>query len=506
VAHRGRAIASADERAYLYARGIVLATLTFLYVSDLLELPDQAASTYYVAAITGFALVGALQVWAFLIRRIPLQRTMPYALPFDLVCIGLFTSALAESGNLGYPLAITWPVLYALVMRRRQAWVAGGLTAIIYLVGMLSVPLESWAQFAELTIRALVIVAVSGRIAYSEELQREREEQAQRANAENERLNAELQSSLSELQALFEISDHIHASLDVDAAAQPVLETVARTLGLEACCMYVVEKSTDAVVFSASIGVPLDVALPGTPSCDRRIEDEDLELALSCMCPFDQPHMRLVFCAAAHDLERLSENDHLVLQAIGHEVAEAVENSQLYKLTKRMAVTDELTGLYNYRYLQQHITDEVSRAGRYKGFATLLMIDCDDFKAFNDLYGHVAGDEVLAELGHVFTDNVRDVDLVARYGGEEFSVLLPETDMMGGVAAAEKLRDAVAEHEFQAPYNRKLSVSIGLATYPTHGRDAESLLRAADDALYGAKNSGKNQVHTPGVYDGQPVW
>jgi len=177
----------------------------------------------------------------------------------------------------------------------------------------------------------------------------------------------------------------------------------------------------------------------------------------------------------------------------------------LYKLTKRMAVTDELTGLHNYRFLQQRINEEVARARRYNSFASLLMIDADDFKAFNDAYGHVAGDRVLAELGEVLSTNVRECDLVARYGGEEFSVLLPETDMMGALAVAEKLRDAVAEHGFQRPYDRRLSVSIGLASYPTHGIDAESVLRAADDALYGAKNSGKNQVHTPGIYDGQLV-
>ena len=134
----------------------------------------------------------------------------------------------------------------------------------------------------------------------------------------------------------------------------------------------------------------------------------------------------------------------------------AVENSQLYKLTKRLSITDELTGLYNYRYLQQRLDDEVARAKRYGKHLSLLMLDADDFKGFNDRYGHIAGDEALAELGGVLgVGRARDRRR-GRYGGEEFSVVLPETDAAGAFVVAEKIREAVAAHRFPDARRRPL--------------------------------------------------
>ena len=502
-----RRIAKSDERAYLYGRGIAVVMLAAVYGLGFVRLTEPIDRILFFGALVGFSLVGLVQCYFLRVRRTELKRTMLYALLPDIVMVGMFTAALTGTGDLGFALAISWPVLYALVLRRREAWLVAGSFAAAYVIGSMPSAALGFSSVTEILMKAFVIVLIGGRVAYSEQLQRWREEQIELASLENERLNAELHTSLGELQALFEITDYIHASLDFDMVATPVLETIARALGIERCALVVIDTSTGTVLSSAALGLPIDLALPPGAGADASFAANPsiLEDGLVCFSPFEQANLRLVLCSRAEDVARLTENDHLLLQAIGREVAVAVDNSMLYKLTKRMAVTDELTGLHNYRFLQQRINEEVARARRYNSFTSLLMIDADDFKAFNDAYGHVAGDRVLAELGEVLSANVRECDLVARYGGEEFSVLLPETDMMGALAVAEKLRDAVAEHGFQRPYDRRLSVSIGLASYPTHGIDAESVLRAADDALYGAKNSGKNQVHTPGIYDGQLV-
>jgi diguanylate cyclase (GGDEF)-like protein len=128
------------------------------------------------------------------------------------------------------------------------------------------------------------------------------------------------------------------------------------------------------------------------------------------------------------------------------------------------------------------------------------MLDADNFKSYNDRFGHVAGDVALTELAKVIRSQVRDVDIVCRYGGEEFSVVLPETDSAGAFVVAEKVREAVANHLFpdgDGVACTTLTVSIGLATFPTHSDGREALLREADDALYRAKNGGKNRVRTP---------
>ena len=495
-----------EERAYAYTRTLGSIGLLLAYAAGFVTLSAGTERTFYLVASLGFLFVSLAQGGARLFLGLAPRTTLYVALPADLVWIALSTSALLAYGDAGYVIAIVWPVFYAIILRERQAWIAGGLVAVAYLCGHFGVLAITPGEYSFLVLKAAAIVLLTGRIAYTQDQQRRDAELVQRTNEENEHLTAQLGTSLSELRALYQINAYLHSSLDLEDVGGPVLESIADVFGFSASCMYVVNKTTHDIVFSATRGVPVDLALPREVDCDTDVDMDAFGMRLACTCPYDQDHLRLVFCAPAEDLEALSHTDRVLLDTVGREVATAVEGAELYKLTKTMSITDELTGLYNYRFLQSRIREEVSRARRSEGSVSLLMIDADDFKAFNDMYGHVAGDEVLAELGAVLTSCVRDTDLVARYGGEEFSVLCPDTDTAGAMAVAEKLRDAVASHPFQAPYERRLSVSIGLATYPLHGIDAESVLRAADDALYGAKNSGKNQVHSPGVYVGQAVW
>jgi diguanylate cyclase (GGDEF)-like protein len=211
----------------------------------------------------------------------------------------------------------------------------------------------------------------------------------------------------------------------------------------------------------------------------------------------DRGGLMVIFCASGERLERLGSEDRLVLTSVANELAVAVENSELYKLTRRLAITDELTGLFNYRYLLERSEDEIGRAKRFGRSLSLLMIDADEFKVYNDTHGHVAGDVALAELAQTMREAVRDIDIVCRYGGEEFAILLPETDGEGAFVVAEKVREAVAAHAFQngdGQRTEQLTVSIGLSTYPGTAADREDLLRRADDALYVVKRSGRNRV------------
>jgi diguanylate cyclase (GGDEF)-like protein len=173
-----------------------------------------------------------------------------------------------------------------------------------------------------------------------------------------------------------------------------------------------------------------------------------------------------------------------------HELAEA--NARLAQL----AVTDGLTGLYNHRHLHERLTLEVERSQRSGLPLSLLMLDVDTFKQFNDTFGHPAGDEVLRQLARVLTDTRRANDVVARYGGEEFAVILVDTAKFTAAKVAERVRERVAAHDFSDAAQKagKISVSIGVATFPDDGADAEGLVRAADTALYAAKRAGRNRV------------
>ncbi len=173
-----------------------------------------------------------------------------------------------------------------------------------------------------------------------------------------------------------------------------------------------------------------------------------------------------------------------------HELAEA--NARLAQL----AVTDGLTGLYNHRHFHERLTLEVERSQRSGLPLSLLMLDVDHFKQFNDTYGHPAGDEVLRQLARVLGDARRANDVVARYGGEEFAVILVDTGKFTAAKVAERVRERVVANDFSdaAPRAGRLSVSIGVATCPDDGTDAEALVRAADTALYTAKRAGRNRV------------
>jgi diguanylate cyclase (GGDEF)-like protein len=158
---------------------------------------------------------------------------------------------------------------------------------------------------------------------------------------------------------------------------------------------------------------------------------------------------------------------------------------------ERLSVTDGLTGLANHRSLMQRLGEEASRSVRTKRAFSVIMIDVDHFKSYNDQFGHPAGDDVLKIVGHLLKDSTRSVDCVARYGGEEFAVLLPETQMDGALEVAERIRGRVESQQFP---ERQITISAGVAEFPKHADSPQSVIAVADAALYDAKREGRNKV------------
>jgi diguanylate cyclase (GGDEF)-like protein len=175
----------------------------------------------------------------------------------------------------------------------------------------------------------------------------------------------------------------------------------------------------------------------------------------------------------------------------------AIVEIKLLRRTQESAIHDELTSLYNYRYFKDRIVAEVRRAARYDHPLTLLMMDADDFKAFNDAHGHLAGNMALRRLASVLRRSVREVDVAARYGGEEFAILLPNTPKLAALRIAEKLRQSIEKAGIGRLADGKgkaLTVSLGVASLPGDAANAEELVERADSALYVAKSIGKNCV------------
>ncbi len=169
-------------------------------------------------------------------------------------------------------------------------------------------------------------------------------------------------------------------------------------------------------------------------------------------------------------------------------------------------VTDELTEVHNYRFLRRALDLEVQRAARYGHPLAALMVDVDHLKAYNDRFGHLAGSQVLKLVARALRSATREFDLVAKYGGDEFMLILPHTGLEDAAAAAERLRAAVAGTVFPPLRAGEMTCSIGIAVFPGDGRSPETLLQAADQALFAAKRSGRNRAETarPTVADPPP--
>ncbi|MBK5306051.1 MAG: diguanylate cyclase [Frankiaceae bacterium] len=194
------------------------------------------------------------------------------------------------------------------------------------------------------------------------------------------------------------------------------------------------------------------------------------------------------------DAETFDQRDLATIRTFASQATVAIDNVLLHDEARRLSITDGLTGLWNYRYFTMTIGKEIERSARFGRPLALLMLDLDLFKAVNDTYGHQRGDAVLVELAARVRSQVRDVDTVARYGGEEVVVILPETDEPGAAQAAERICDAVRRRPFGEPgqHGIEVTVSIGAAVFPAHGGSSSTLLRRADEALYEAKDAGRD--------------
>ncbi len=186
--------------------------------------------------------------------------------------------------------------------------------------------------------------------------------------------------------------------------------------------------------------------------------------------------------------KEFTDEDVEMLKAVADQAAVAVNKAQLWD----MAVTDSLTGLYVRRYFMVKLQEEIHRAERYNKRLSVVMADLDRFKKINDTYGHDAGDRALQAISKFLQKNIRDVDAIARYGGEEFVMLIPDADKEAAFCLAERLREELAKVKLEdLP---PITISLGIATYPSDGTDIEELIKKADAAMYAAKQKGRNKA------------
>ncbi|MEO0070274.1 MAG: sensor domain-containing diguanylate cyclase, partial [candidate division WOR-3 bacterium] len=206
---------------------------------------------------------------------------------------------------------------------------------------------------------------------------------------------------------------------------------------------------------------------------------------------------RLLGVLTVADLPVVSDQEKQLLMVIAQASAIALNNALSFEQLQDSAAIDGLTKLYNVQYFRERLREEVKRAQRFQHPFSLIIMDLDNFKNYNDTHGHLMGDRLLVQFANVVKKVLRETDLIARYGGDEFIILCPETDKKQGGLAAERIRKVLGDFPFAHRESQPLgliSISAGVATYPEDGLQPEELIKAADESLYEAKRAGRNRV------------
>jgi diguanylate cyclase (GGDEF)-like protein len=339
-----------------------------------------------------------------------------------------------------------------------------------------------------------------------------------------EATNQSLEVRLRELTLLFDLTRSINSTLELGELIKLITEMVGITLGFQEFAVLLLDEARNDLVVAASYGFPDDAEVEGmrfqigegvtgkAAATGELILVPDVAREPSYLHYRGNHHSTGSFLAVPlkykdrvlgvlnfnmpkpdafrHDEVRL-------LTSVANQAAMAIMNARLYQQTVELSLTDPLTGTSNRRHLFSRLEMEVTRAQRFGTDLSLVMIDIDHFKLYNDRNGHPAGDEVLKGVAAALRSNVRKIDTVARYGGEEFAVILPQIRGDEALKVGDKLRRAVRSIDFPRADGQpggRITVSVGIARYPGDAQDLGQLVGRADDALYAAKNDGRDRL------------
>lgn len=336
-----------------------------------------------------------------------------------------------------------------------------------------------------------------------------------------------LERKTRELEALVDIGKALTSTLDLREVLQLIMDKVNHLLRPSSWSLLLLDDQTEELYFEIVVsplaeklknlrlargeGIAGWVALHnaplliGDPSLDPRfapwVDREMGSETSSVLCvPLKCKNrvtgvIELINGKAGGSFE---ESDLRLMEAVADFAAIAIDNARSFALIQQLVITDELTGLYNAGYFLDFLDYELERARRYQATLSVVFLDMDYFKKVNDSYGHLVGSRLLTEVGQLLKKNVRKADIAARYGGDEFVIVLPNTPKEGAFILAEKLRDLIRENDFLVSQGHRIRVtaSFGLASYPDDGDSKLKVIQLADEAMYAAKDAGRDMVRS----------
>jgi len=327
-----------------------------------------------------------------------------------------------------------------------------------------------------------------------------------------EAANRGLQGQLVELRTVGALSRTLAATLNPEELLPLALHALGRALPADAYALFLLDETTRRLTVKGAAGLGAAglqdrtcglgegiagvVAATGEPQLTAT---DSPTPGAGLYIPLKVADGRILGVLQAHRATPppFTPRDLAQGQAVATQVAVALENAQRYQRTKELSAKDELTGLANRRAFFEALEAEDQRARRYRRGFTILMLDLDAFKHYNDTHGHLVGDQALRTVGRLLLGSTRRADVVARFGGEEFVILLPESLKAAGAVVAEKIRATVAQHPLPGRESQpggRLTVTCGVAAYPGDAASGLEVVDAADRALYRGKQQGGNRV------------
>jgi diguanylate cyclase (GGDEF)-like protein len=328
-----------------------------------------------------------------------------------------------------------------------------------------------------------------------------------------EETRRELERRYTDIEAIYRIVRKIHGALDLEDLSKTVKAVLEEALGLAIYSLTIYDNVKRDALFQVGKNLSPETMARILGEMDERQPDwmtsgeaarkvvglrtrEHTPLSFMCTPLHSQKTMVASLCASSDDLGRLAGQDLNIVSIITMQIAVAIESTRLYRLTRELSITDEITGVYNFRHFQRRLNMELERSKRYQRPVSLIILGVDSFSDFEKSLGRESGEGALRDIGSILKNSLRNVDTVARYGESEFAVILPETDEVGALVVAEKARKAVADYLFKGERERdqKLTVSLGAVCYPRHVTNAAEIVAKAKDALTQAKKVGKNKT------------
>lgn len=356
---------------------------------------------------------------------------------------------------------------------------------------------------------------------------------------------ASIRQKIKQLKYLNDVAIEVHSHIEIDRLLQNLVNIAKRLVSAEMSALLLLDENNEKIqYFKVSLpnpsetvligGLPNDVGFGGMV-LSKAVGESAKAMVISCeflgmvlvkglsirldtitngqyLANLPKNHVPIqallgvpikmnhkvvggLFLANKVNDERFNLEDEEVLFTLSYQAAGAIENVKLYEEAQLLATTDGLTGLLNHKEFHRRLDEHIDGSKRYLFSVSLLMIDIDRFKYFNDTHGHQVGDHVLKTVSDIIKTHVRVVDVCGRYGGEEFAVILRDTDIIAAVALSERIRSTIYAYPFKHDGIRsQLSISIGVASFPQDTNSGEGLIKKADDALYTAKKTGRNKV------------